>query len=130
MLSITKYINALYLFFVACTALFMTTMNLFFATTDTATRAGGLLGAAAIVGLLALPYYFTFQAANTKTASHVKRAMVASTSLLALCALIGVFGAFSDPTLAFAALVWGIPALFAVNTFKSWPRSQDPSETV
>lgn len=124
MLALTRYSNAIYLFMVACAVLFATTMNVFFSKGDTASRVGGLIGAVGVGVVLGLPYFLSFQAARLKTATQIKRAMVANTFFLTFCALIAVVGVFSDPLISFGAVLWSLPALIAVNTFKSLSTSQ------
>lgn len=130
MLTLTKYSNALYLFIVACAVLFSTTVNVFFSNADTATRVGGIIGVVGVGVVMALPYFFSFRAARTRAADHVKQAMVASTIFLALSAPIAIFGAFGDLMVSFGAVLWSLPAIFAVNTFKSWPTSHTPNMPV
>lgn len=127
MLALTKYSNALYLFIAACAVLFSATVNVFFSKADTATRMGGLVGVIGVGVVMALPYFLSFRAARTKTGPHVKQAMVASTIFLALSALVAVVGLFGDPVLSFGAVLWSLPALFTVNTFKSWSAAQTPN---
>lgn len=121
MLALTRYSNGLYLLLAACAILFTLFANVFLSNADAATRIGGLLGGVGVAAVLGLPYFFSFRASRTLAVIHVKQAMISSTVLLAICALVGAVGLFMDFMLAFAALIWGLPSIFAVNAFKSLP---------
>jgi hypothetical protein len=120
MLYLTRYANALFLFFVAAAAIVVAGGALL-STKDAASKLGAVIGAAAFGVALAVPYFFSYRATKSNDEQDIRRAMVASTVLLALSGLSILFGLVTDAALAFAGFVWGLPALFAVNTFKKRP---------
>jgi hypothetical protein len=117
MLHVTRYVNALFLLFV-CAAVIAVTGATLLSTKDLAWKLGSVVGATALGVALALPYFFSYRATKSRRARQIKRAMVASTVLLALSGVAILFGFATDPAMSLGAFVWGLPALLAVNTFR------------
>ena len=120
MLLLTRYANALYLFIIAVSVV-ASEYGTILSTESFAYKLGGVAGTLVFGAFFAIPYFFSYRATKTGNTKDVKSAIVASTVLLALCGLFILFGLATDHAFAFTGLLLGLPALFAVNTFKNWP---------
>ncbi len=127
MLLVTRYINALFLTIVGLIAIGSTLATIFLPG-DKFAKIGGLFGAASLLLILGLPYYFSYRATKTRAERDLKFALVMNTSLIAIVGIAMLVCLAATQEVTFIGfLFWLLPAFCSVNTFAKWPTKQTPA---
>ncbi|MFM2449723.1 MAG: hypothetical protein RIS44_2173 [Pseudomonadota bacterium] len=116
MMRLARYLNAALLLFVVAVSLFGL-VKVFVSPIGMAEKVGSFIGVAVTSFLLALPYFFGWEATKqTTTATVLKKAFISNLTLLAVCGLLAVFGFFFlGAGVVVSAGFWAVPCLITLK---------------